>query len=143
MRKQKYTNKIHKICSVSFLLGQFHIFFNCLVQIQIHFDVSANTDTVGVIGQLPISRPAKFYLVSNLNWQRLLLLGFPLVDALHGIRPGVPLPLHVLLLLVDLCKLVKHVGECFLLSLLLSLQAVLADGDLVPGGLKGDFSEQF
>ena len=63
VRGSKYTNKNNS--SVCCLLGQLYIFFNCLVQIQIHFDVSSHRDTVGVGGQLAISRPENFSSVSN------------------------------------------------------------------------------
>ena len=54
----------------------------------------------------------------------------------HGVRPGIPFPLLLLLLLIDFSKFVKHVGECFLFFFFLSFNFLLANHKLVFGSLE-------
>merc|ERR1719412_3186128 len=89
------------------------ILFNCLIEIQVHFNITSHLDAVRICG----------YSV--------LITSFPFVNVVHRIRSCVLLPLNLLLFLVNFRKFVKHIGKSFLFFFLLSLDSLLTYCDFV------------
>ena len=111
------------------------ILFNCLIEIQVHFNITSHLDAVRIRGYSVLITSAiwKFQLKQN-DMQEVRFpsyLPFPFVNMVHRIRSCVLLPLNLLLFLVNFRKFVKHIGKSFLFLFLLSLDSLLTYCDFV------------
>lgn len=118
------------------------ILFNCLVEIQVHFNITSNLDTVRIRGYSVLITSAKWksFSGSKMKGKRFAppatYLPLPFINVVHRVGSCIFLPLHLLLFLVNFRKFVKHIGKSFLFLFLLSFDSLLTYCDFVFGCLQ-------